>query len=303
MKTTAISIVLTFVLIHSSLKAQSLFCPPGAEWHSAFVLVPAWNNTFVYTNERIAYIRDSMVGADVSKVLSHRFYYATCYNAGPLNKITLLRQKGDTVFFRNEKTQHNWEVLYNFATAPGGNWKTTVLKANGSPVTYTNTVDSVKQVTINGFNLKRLFLSSGATVTERFGGYLFNFVSFANGCDGYFLSELLCYADSTFGTIQFGGKDCNFQGSFPLTSIDEASKGQAFDMFPNPVSRELVFQFASLPLAGERLVISTVAGVTVKELGALSAETRIDLEGLAPGVYFVTYHHSAGKTVRRMVKD
>src|SRR5688572_18100547 len=83
-------------------KAQVVFCPPGARWNYTFVNIPAWGGIYNFINESISYSKDSILNGESVKVLDHRFYYETCYNVGGgKTKRTCIKQKGDTVFFRN----------------------------------------------------------------------------------------------------------------------------------------------------------------------------------------------------------
>jgi hypothetical protein len=150
------------LFVFKSSYAQIVFCPPGASWNYSFVYIPAPNGIYNYVNEQIAYVKDSLIGGEPAKVLTHRFYYEQCYQVGQLQpKETYIKQRGDTVFFRNARTQHTWQILYNFASPPGGSWKTTLLDAYDIPYTTTLTVDSISQEVKNGFNLKKLHLDIG----------------------------------------------------------------------------------------------------------------------------------------------
>lgn len=126
------------------------------------------------------------------------------------NNLTLIKQKGDTIFFRNLITQHSWQILYNYAAPAGQSWQTKVDRLdpiNGTySVTYTITVDSAKNILVNNLNLKTLFakyqviegpniISSDAVqITERFGSNLFMF-SYTDffASDGDLFYKFLCY--------------------------------------------------------------------------------------------------------------
>lgn len=269
--------------------AQVKFCPKGAHWNSSFLLIPAFNGIYNYANESIVYVADTIIGGDSIKFLAHTFYYSTCYthNTWALKK-TQIKQKGDTVFFKNARTQNTWQILYNYAATAGNGWTTTILKANDTPTTITTVVDSVKMVTINGFNLKRLYLKYGY-VTERFGfsGFLFNFPSYAMGCDGYGFVEPLCYSDHEFGEIKFSEKSCGYSGSFNINGLGRQVNGTAVKLWPNPVGEYIHIEFDEGITHTNELRIINAIGQTQIFLNMAQATERVDVSQLPPGIYFI----------------
>lgn len=279
-----------------SLKSQVVFCPPGAEWHYYFL----WFNGGKI-NEHVKYSGDSLDGADTLKILSHKRLFLGC---SPLMSKTLIKQKGDTILFKNSQTQNSWQTLYNFAATPGQSWTTTLLNGNTVTVTYTCTVDSAKQVFVNGFSLKRLYLKEKAifanpsftwnvslSVTERLGteGFLFHFRHYTSGyCDADYFAERLCYKDDAFGLQQFTDKACDYAD---LTGISEDHLS-SLNIYPNPAKDLLTIEMYFTE--GTEVRISDVAGRRMKTILA-GQNPGINVSDLCKGIYFVSIFKDSEK--------
>ena len=289
------------------LPAQPLvFCPPGSEWHYLF-------DNFWYpdTNEEVKYIKDSIIGQDTLKVLKHKWhkYYLRDNLSSGSNGLTLIKQKGDTIFFKNFLTPGGWQILYNFAAQPGDNWQTTVI-TNGPygsslPITYNYTVNAVSSINVNMFSLRTLSVTYGYTMQhwpnpnlltfygttqfiERFGGseFLFNFINQKWASDGDLFKSFLCYQDTEFGIKQFTTTDCRFNLD---VGLEEYSAGQFLRLFPNPAHDKVTIEIEG---AGANLAFR-LADVSGRELKHQLLETgqsahTIDLSDLAHGVYLVS---------------
>ncbi len=297
------------VCILQTATAQVIFCPPGAQWHYGFAVF----TPFAAGAEAITYVRDSVIGAETVKVLSHNkffksFNYSTVSSATPL---TLIKQKGDTVFMRNRITQHTWKILYNFNASPGDSWQNTLLGISGfnpnSTVTITHTVvvDSVGTVTENNFTLKTMFVRYLHTVpnpmigiwadtlkiTERFGcsGFLFNFDNIQWASDGDRLLGPLCYQDSTFGLKQFSERLCDY--SLPLAEEERWVNPYNLSVFPNPGQNIFYLTMANIPADGKlNLDIKELSGRIVKQINLDPSVQKheIDLKTLSNGIYMMT---------------
>jgi len=221
---------------------------------------------------------------------------------------TLIKQKGDTIYFKNGRTQNSWQILYNFACAVGQSWQTTVLQKNGNPITYTYVVDSVAYVIINGFTLKRLKVSdpvSGSIyITERFGSaqFLFNYNnSGIGGCDGDYFQSFLCYTDNSFGTKVFGAKPCDYSN---LTGVSTLYlKGIEILVYPNPTSGQLHLCLAGVKTEKITVIITNALGQNVFSLNSVEQSQEIDLSGLATGIYFLKFQDNSEQKIFRIIKE
>jgi hypothetical protein len=201
-------IILTIGLF-SNLCSQVVFCPPGAEWHYLFNMNHFSPNP-KFENETVKYIKDSVVNGSIVKVLSHK-RSISAYDYHDVLR-TVLKQTGDTVWFRNSITQNSWQILYNFAAQAGDKWVTTIY----APFlkTFTVTVSAVSATVVNGITLKVIDVSGldyrASKITERIGGDGFIFPFKAGQTDGIGYSRALCYQDSTFGLLQYSSNPCDY---------------------------------------------------------------------------------------------
>jgi hypothetical protein len=285
----------------SKTKAQVVFCPSGAEWRYSFY----GNLIGTTSNEKITYVRDSVIGAETVKVLQHARFFQWVEIGIPL--LTLIKQKGDTIFVRNKFTQHGWQVLYNFNAQPGHAWGNSLLGVN-----YTTSVDSVKNVIVNGFTLKRLYVRTHAvgigifatTMTERLGGNLF-FTNFydESESDGDYISGFLCYKDNVFGQMQFTSKPCDYSNP---NGIDElvANEGN-IRIYPNPVSDILNIEILS-NFENRKLRLVNLLGEDVLSDGQIMKDQRlkIDVGELQNGIYFLrVFENGRLVGVEKVVKE
>jgi hypothetical protein len=239
------------VLLAFGLKAQTVFCPAGADWHFAYggggLAGPVY-----YHNEEIKYTHDTIVLGRPAHILEHTigYFYSEC---SPSVHHTYIHTSGDTVWMYNGYTLGNWQMLYNYSTPPGQSWQFNILNFVDSTSQLWNVhVNSVSQSTINSTSLKTLHVTYSttlnmgspttytynSTIFERMGdtSYLFNFFSdFHGACDGDWAAGLLCYTDSTFGTYQQSSRPCDFS----YVGIEEHSQNEDMRAYPNPAAEKL----------------------------------------------------------------
>ncbi|MBA3681465.1 MAG: T9SS type A sorting domain-containing protein [Bacteroidetes bacterium] len=288
----------TFILLfHLALtfKAQIVFCPPGAEWHHTFTMLGMPPVLGTVQNHTTKYIKDSIMGVDTVKVLQHTRFFKECNSTNAY--LTLIKQKGDTVFMKNAITQNTWQILYNFAALPGHSWKNSLLNSNSTIRTYTITVDTVKFITVNSFTLKQLvvkynfnlnsnIVSETAKITERFGcdQFLFNYHNETYGlCDYDYFSEFLCYQDSTFGLKQFTNKPCDYNIT---VGIKENSNISAFNLLPNPADTKLRIELLNDQHITKALILNNLGQIVLdKEIDPIDKEISIDIQKLPDGFY------------------
>ena len=278
------------------IKSQIVFCPPGAEWHYLFGGAFSPNNTF---NEMILHNADSISGIDTIKQLMHYRFFLQC---SPTVRKTLVKQKGDTVFFLNSRTQNTWQILYNFAAQPGQSWQTTVVQSNNVPITFTYTVDSVKTVFMNGFNLRQLKLKApsgyqGLTVIERIGAmFLFPYDNSGLGfCDGNEFIEPLCYNDASFGTKQFSEKSCNYFTINYVGVLNQQNEVAPIEIYPNPAQSLLSIKSIELLSDNCKIYVTNATGADMKinpPLNTSSTISQIDINELSTGLYFLQLYKS-----------
>ncbi len=302
------NLLLVFLIVTNlqKISAQIVFCPPGAEWHYSYLSIPQWGGVMYYINETIAHVGDSINGIDTIKVISHRKYYLNCEDISVPLSYTSIRQRGDTVFFRNIKTKNNWQILYNFACTPGTGWQTSVYYSpNSQPIIYGFTVDSVKYTTINNHTLKVLVVGN-QRITERLGwnSFLFNYHNDGNsGCDGFYFSDYLCYKDNTFGTKQFTTRPCNFSG---IDGINELQQNNYFRIGPNPASDMLNVEFIdeSLNYNTCQIEVLNLSGQQMITAPVQDPSLKLNISKLPSGLYILKMsHRSSVMAFSRFIKE
>lgn len=303
-------IFLFAIVIELNIKAQIVFCPAGAEWNYNFKATaggapPPYSFTFV---EKIKYARDTLLLNETVKILEHKEFFLECGFLS--NAISLIKQKGDTVFFRNEFTNHQWQILYNFNAQVGQSWFVNFL----ADPDYTITVNAVNTVTSNLTNLKQLSVTlfrasnfgntneGSITITERFGfdGFLFNFINRTKGyCDNEWFQRFLCYTDDQFGKIQFTNYPCDYVTE--RVGINELrNNGNQFILTPNPFRHELSVESSEQILSFK---IFDILGKTIKVDRLDDKALKIKTENLTPGIYFIQIETKLGLQNRKVVKE
>jgi hypothetical protein len=280
-------LLLTLFLLSSySNQAQVVFCPPGAEWNYLFELRPLFTQYTFSRHEKVKYVRDSVINNQTTKVLKHTLgAHNDCFDEV---YTTLIKQSGDTVFFRNAFTKNNWQVLYNFAATTGQSWVINLYNSNSNNPfsTYTMTVESVSNSIINSLNHRVLIVKDNGsrtyTVTERFGAtqFLFNF-SLPN-CDSYQFKQRLCYYDNTIGEVKYSALPCNYENPLGLTSLSKSM----VKLSPNPTGG-----LVSIEIEKQGWKSIRIMDVTGKEVLKTDKSTdtklQINMEALNKGIYFI----------------
>ena len=316
-------LLIVFIFLAVEIKSQVIFSPPGSEWSYNYLLSMGGAPGAPTYLEKIRYSRDSVLGNDTVKFLTHNRFYLECSSL-PVTQ-TLIRQSGDTVYMRNYATNHTWQILYNFNSLPGQSWQT-VIRIDASDTnppkplcSYTITVDSVSIISANGFNLKRLHVkykcpSFGtsfppytieypATITERYGcdAFMFNYFNETSGwCDNDWFTRFLCYKDNQFGNRQFTSYGCDYQN--PLAIDLNSEMGGILQIFPNPVHNTVKITFRKVE--DYQIAIYNNLGEKICTFMCRDLENELELGELQNGLYFlVVYNNQGFMAVRKFIKE
>ncbi len=301
-----ICFIIFFCLQFLFQKAQIVFCPPHTVWTNVFT--HSWpNQTLEYEN--VVYTGKQLLGGDTVKVLTHnRFFLQTNMSS---TGITYIKQKGDTIFMKNARTQNNWQILYNYAATVGSSWKNDILGGfsfNPTLVSYTTNVLSIQTVTINGYQLKQLSVFVNQTglmqpyggyfnITERLGSssFLFHFPGRAVS-DGDRFVENLCYSDSIFGNYQIGAHSCNYLNTMGLEQTSAYQKN--IYLYPNPVAGDLKINPEVLTDENYFYCICNLQGQIILN-GELKTDQNclsIPVACMAKGVYILSLRSADNQT-------
>ena len=289
-------------LVITVLSAQE-FAPVGSKWY--------YTEEFSFSGD-ISYLQIESVGDTVihgknCHILENNGGLDCAYNS---NKDYLYSEDSIVYFYVNEID--TFQVLYNFKAVKGDTWLTVFNCFDGLD-TLKATVDSVFFVKINGYTLKRQWLTysepvpnSGqsyhATVTDKLGDsyFLFNLYSLSVACDGNYSDGLRCYEDPNFGFYSTDIADsCTY--TYDWTSIAEIPKALDIQIYPNPttgcveIESELKKEctFTLYDVTGDILLVDNNKG-----------DSRLDLSSLDKGVYFLKII-SDGKILgmRKIIKN
>jgi hypothetical protein len=287
-----------YLLLPLSYTSQVVFCAPGAVWTglqaTSFWYPGASNQT------RIVYTGDTIFDADTVKKLKHLLFYDECNSFHEIT--TYIKQKGDTILMKSNKTFEKWEVLYNFAAKAGDSWNTTFATQSSGAVTFKTIVDSVKSVTENGLTLRQLHVRTlypntfipTRQITERYGlGFLFAF--HYRGCnDGDRFLGPLCYTDKQFGTKYFGTLPCDYENPVGLP-VNGQGIGP-YRAYPSPVSSKLKVENIT---ATVRLLVVDILGNSLIETGLIDDHGgysyELDLASLPAGTIICSF--TTNKTI------
>lgn len=275
-----------------------VFCHKGAEWSYVFTdYYPRWG----FVNEKVKYVSDTIVGVDTLKILSHTKFFTQINFGG--TKHTYIKQKGDTVFMKNNRTLNKWQILYNYAAMPGQSWTNTLLVAAVSSsisATYTTLVMAVSNTVINNQSLKELTVSNSTSygpfytrttkITERIGSSVFLFNYYARAAsDGDYYAGFLCYSDTAFNQ-QFTDKPCDFSNMMGISDIDRTES--LIETYPNPAYEWIKIDLKSLGSEqhNTELKITNALGQLIKTqiIENENSEITVSVEDLANGVYLIT---------------
>ncbi len=284
-------IFLTFLRTHS----QVQFCPAGAEWNYLY------NNGSSYSNIRAKYVRDTIEGLETIKIIDHSPLFS--YGFGPVGP-SYIKQKGDTIFFRNKiGTKNTWQILYNFEAQAGQTWTNQIsISSSTSEIQITTSVTGVGTTTINGKTLKELTIdvlnSPGyinTKITELLGGnyYLFPFFNYFASDPPYIVS-FLCYKDNTFGQVQLTSLTCDAGTGISVNRTDNSY----MNVYPNPVNAKVTLDLSSQNTKTSEIIIQDVSGLEIEKLELKTQTFELEVSAYHAGVYFVTLLQS-NKVVER----
>jgi hypothetical protein len=289
---------------------QVVFCPLEAKWNALFIPDIAGPNAQpgVRANFKAICERDTVIGSDTARILAHDWFFGNC-DGSP--RQTYLKQKGDTIYFRNWITK-NWQILFNFGANPGSNWK---IDSVGT-LSYTVNVNSTSIDVLNSDSLRTLSLtyqvyqrhawtdslfSYQATATERLGGsrHLFNLEDgWGGNCDQEIYLHMLCYEDPGIGLIKLSTLPCDFSN---LVGISKESR-ETVNIGPNPTHGKTKINF--LIYEDWSVEVRDVMGRSIIKEPITSQEYMLDLTKETTGIYFLIlkdkYNHFS---VHKLIRD
>lgn len=277
------------LVLATIVNAQSKFVRPGAQWSYAF------KGFFAYQVYPItcSYAGDTLLGGDTCHKIRTPYIYLNA-NGCQARTFTLLKQKADSVFFKNSMTQNTWQLLYKLAASVGDSWTLTVLPDNSAVQYLTITVDSTGTRQINNTSLNYLVVTMTGglrgtktfKITERIGTSLFLFNIYKSECetDQEDFLQFLCYKDNEIGTWQPTNKPCNYKD---FMSINDFENSESIQISPNPSSG--IFKLNFSQLSSQKLIANIYTPyaqlISSREITGTTAE--VNLTQLPKGIYYL----------------
>lgn len=294
--------------ISIQLFAQPQFITPGAEWWHAFIggqlNAQTWSHTYVEKDTTVNNL-------SCKKLITEDF--VRYGNQGPFNlviKPRFIRQSGDSVFL----FEQSWKLLWR--TNP--NVGDTYTFPEDTYVECKITVDSIKEVNINGKILKKIYqkgyksligapniyAGSGQVVIYSEIGPEHSIFDYTR-CWGAYdcFSRYLCqFKNDEIPLYNFNhpyASGCNLISSAPEQNLNVEIKVQ-----PNPCTDFIQFEFnASTQIKGLRLSLVDQTGHEIKNYTLENTQTlRVETSDLPAGVYYYFGTHEEGYFAGKFIK-
>ena len=195
---------------------------------------------------------------------------------------------------------NQFTTLYDFNKLAGESW--TVMRDTCGIII---TVDSTSFETINGIELKTLYVSSedyafSGKIIENIGNTTMPSPYFLYHCDGifmdtYFYTGLRCYEDSIMGYHSFNiSPSCDY-----VTDVSEQDKKNELLLYPNPTSEYI--QVKINPALSNHYRILNSTGQLVQQGNLNTSFANISVSTLRPGIYFFEIQTDKNITQQRFV--
>ncbi|MGB3946379.1 MAG: T9SS type A sorting domain-containing protein [Bacteroidia bacterium] len=257
-------ILLALCFSFMAVKGQT-WCPPGATWYYS-TEIPGMNGYSKYS-----YTSDTIVNnINCKKITTFYEGYSWSFPQGIYsefgNPFYTYEQNGVAYIYNQFYGNNKFDTLFNMNAQIGDKWRIALVDTACADSLYFMKVLNIGTKLLNGVNLKWLYVKKGPfdngngemsythdTIVERI-GYKYDEGKYAI-CYGaiaeYYLSNLRCYSDSTFGLYSTGiSTSCDYF----TTSIEESNlKSLSFSIYPNPAIGELNINLNS-PIANESTI-------------------------------------------------
>ena len=195
---------------------------------------------------------------------------------------------------------NQFSTLYDFNKLAGESW--TIMRDTCGVLI---SVDSTSYETINGTELKTLYVSSDdfaftGKIIEHIGHTLMPNPYFLYHCDGifkdnYFYAGLRCYEDTTIGYHSFNiSPSCDY-----VTNVSEQNETNELLLYPNPTSEAI--QVQTNPAISNRYKIFNSTGQLVQLGNLFNFNSSISVSTLDPGVYYFQIQSDKNITQQRFI--
>lgn len=315
MKKLVLILTFTFPLIAV---AQN-WSPTGATWYYSD------ESATMSGYSKLTYTHDTIINSLTCKIITHYAegdgifgHYAGFRFSSPY---FTYEQNGVAYLYNNKEGNNKFDTLFNINAQIGDKWRFPLVDTICADSTYFMKVLNTGTKTLNGFNLKWLYIKAGPfpyagsgsfisgfdTITERLGPRYDDicYSSCYNSPDECAHGGLRCYSDDAFGVYSTGlTSPCDY-----LTGIAESQIGQGvLKIYPNPVTTELEIEFRDTHTLQNIIIeIKNMLGQTVKTfdsrlLANCKNKIEIDVSELSKGLYFVQLQNENNILSKKFVK-
>ncbi|MES2398086.1 MAG: T9SS type A sorting domain-containing protein [Bacteroidota bacterium] len=292
----AISFIVLNIAFIVNANSQT-WCPAGATWYYTD------NSADISGYSKLTYVSDTLINSINCKKITS--YHEGTGWQGPYSGYGLpfytYEQNGVAYLYNNSFGFNKFDTLFNINGQIGDKWRFPLVDTICSDSTYFMKVLNTGTKTLNGFNLKWLYVKAGPfpyagsgsfiygfdTITERFGPRYDDicYASCYNSPDECAHGGLRCYSDDTFGVYSTVlTSSCDY-----LTGITESQIGQEiFKIYPNPTENEITVEYYGNIEQRLTLDLYNLIGERVGsyQLNKGNNTTKIILSDYEAGIYF-----------------
>jgi len=295
------TLILVLGLFYSLNVFPQDWAPIGAVWH--------YDEQFAFAGDidyiKFESVKDTTVLGKLCKKITkrHRLY---CYNRA---EYEIMYSSNDTVYFY-DLDFNGFQILYDFSAGVGDSWGILLKDVNDTSDidSLQISVDSTDTTTINGNQLKRLFVTYsfvGEMFQNSYQGiiiqsvgdiaYMFNF-PFNDGmvCDINYSDGIRCYDDSVLGLYLF----------MPPTPCDAVAVGitefpvsETITISPNPTNGVFNIHLVSSYKLEYVLVRDLLGRLVLVE--RLRSDGTVDMSHVSNGTYLVELFGSDSESLGR----
>lgn len=294
--------ILCTLVIPTIISAQ-YFVQPGAQW--TYEIQTDWSPPAFLVPFTINYTGDTIINNINCKILAGG--NLPCAN-GPMgdNEETYTYEENGKVFLYDYGI-NDFHLLADFNAQVGDQWSF----SHPSFDPWVVQLDSISVMQLNGFDLKVLHLSRGASIeqlypitpfVERIGplGYLyFDWINPA--CDEVpYVRQMRCYSDDSIGLVQIFDEDYDCMDSVTIyyNSLDDCCD-ETVSLFPNPFHTTLNLSISE-NISGFLRIIDINGGLVYQD-NVQADLASMNLSHLSAGVYFLEIRSGKHKPVLKKI--
>ena len=275
--------LLLLILSISNFSFSQNWAPVGAKWHYKEGFANYGDVDFI----RFESVKDTLfMGKNCRKILKR-------HQVGCLQRpnIEYMYSEDNKVFFYDEYFSQ-FQLLYDFSAEVNDSWEIKIPDMDSDVDTLVITVDEIDNIILNGYSLKRQFVtidflneqipsSYNSTIIESIGdiSYMFNFMNeFMMVCDDNFSDGINCYEDNLLGINHFNNNtDCEFQS----VGLSELQNDDTLRIYPNPVNNTIVL------INSDKYIYYKIYDLAGKLLKEDSFSKNINIEDISKGIYIL----------------